>query len=79
MNEHLQELLAGGRPMKKWEIEMQKKDKEINRLKDIFREVREYTNDLIRLQETDYIDLVDKKYIRKYLEILDKVGSESNE
>lgn len=52
--------------------ELISKEQEINRLKDIFREIREYTNDLLKLKENDYFDLVDKSYIKKYLEILDK-------
>ncbi len=49
------------------------KDKKIERLNSIIKEVREYTNDLLKLKENDYFDLVDKSYIKKYLEILDKV------
>lgn len=44
MKEHLQELKLGGRPKRKWEIELEEKDTEIERLHSIIKEVREKLN-----------------------------------
>lgn len=52
---------------------------ENKRLHSVIKEAREYTNDLLKLKENDYFDLVDKSYIKRYLEILDKVEEKDND
>ena len=46
MNEHLQDLRAGGRPKRKWEIELEEKDKEIERLNNIINKALEKSKGL---------------------------------
>jgi flagellin-specific chaperone FliS len=75
VNEHLQDLRAGGRPMKKWKIELEEKDKEIERLNNIIKEVREYIKAEKVIKEGNKLEQI-TNYEKKLLEMLDKENKE---
>lgn len=89
MNEHLQELKIGGRTKRKWEIELEKKDKEIERLKNkneelltlytTEREVKEDYKSIIKeVRERMLNENKPLPSAREVLEILDKEEEQYN-
>ena len=69
MNEHLQDLRAGGRPKRKWEIELEEKDKEIERLNNIIYTTLEYVDrEEINSTGKPYIYTERGKHIKELLE-----------